>query len=84
MDLKEYIEKAKRVLREDAGSEGLCYGLKYKGTLPEYACFTVEDKKTEDGVQCAKIRFPYPKDYGFAAQVLKEHGIEVIGLELKF
>ena len=41
MDLKEYIARAKRILKEDAGSEGLCYCVKFKGTLKEEG-FTVE------------------------------------------
>lgn len=84
MNLKDYIAKAKKVLKEDAGSEGFCYCLKYKGTLPEDPCFTIEEKETKDGVQCAKIKFAYPKDYGFALQVLKDKGVDIIGLELLF
>lgn len=83
MDLKEYIAKAKRVLREDAGSEGLCYLLKFKGSLKEEG-FKVEEKSIEDGVKCAKIRFDFPRDYGFALQTLKDLDVEVIGLELLF
>lgn len=83
MNLKEYIARAKRILKEDAGSEGLCYLLKFKGTLPE-ADFVVEDKQTEDGVQVAKIKFAYPKDCGFALQALKDLGIEIVGLELLY
>ena len=64
MDLKEYIARAKRILKEEG--------------------FTVEEKSTEDGVQCAKIKFAYPRDYGFALQTLKDLGIEVVGLELLF
>lgn len=83
MSLREYIEKAKRILREDAGSEGMAYLLKFKGTLKEEG-FIVEEKTTEDGVQCAKIKFEYPRDYGFALQTLKDLGIEIVGLELLF
>lgn len=83
MDLKEYIAKAKRILREDAGSEGLCYLLKFKGSLKEEG-FVVEEKETQDGVQCAKIRFAMPRDYGFALQTLKDLDVDVIGLELLF
>lgn len=83
MNLKEYIARAKKILKEDAGSEGLCYLVKFKGTLPE-ADFTVEEKETVDGVQCAKIKFVYPKDYGFALQALKDLGVEVVALELLY
>lgn len=81
MNLQDYIAKAKRVLREDAGSEGFCYVLQYKGELKEEG-FTVEEKETKDGVKTAKIRFEDPKDYGFAAQVLKDLGIDIVGLQL--
>jgi hypothetical protein len=82
MDLKEYIAKAKAVLnpiKEDAGSEGFCYLLKYSGSLKEEG-FKVEEK-TEEGT---KIRFDYPHDYGFALQTLKDLGIEVEELRLLF
>lgn len=80
MNLKEYIEKARAVLNinEDAGSEGSCYLLKYKGTLKEEG-FKAE--KTEEGT---KITFDYPHDYGFALQTLKDLGIEVEELKLLF
>ena len=74
MNLKEYIARAKKILKEDTGSEGLCYLVKFKGTLPEAV----------DGVQCAKIKFVYPKDYGFALQALKDLGVEVVALELLY
>lgn len=83
MLIREFIEKAKRVLKEDAGSEGFSYKLKYKGSLKEEG-FIVEEKSTEDGEACAKIKFDYPRDYGFALQTLKDLGIEVVSLELLF
>lgn len=79
MNLHDYIAKAKRILKEDAGSEGFCYLLKYNGELKE-GPFTVEEK-TEEG---AKIRFDYPRDCGLAAQELKDLGIDVINLQLLF
>ena len=33
MNLHDYIAKAKKILKEDAGSEGFCYLLKYNGEL---------------------------------------------------
>jgi len=75
----EFLERAKMILKEDAGSEGMCYLLKYKGALKEEG-FKVEEK--EDGK--AKIVFDMPRDYGFALQTLKDLGIEVIGLELLY
>lgn len=79
MNLKEYIAKAKRILKEDAGSEGTCFLVKHEGELKEDG-FKVEEK-TDKGT---KIRFDYPHDYGFALQVLKDQGINVTGLELLF
>lgn len=81
MHLKEYIARAKAILNinEDAGSEGLCYLLKYTGTLKEEG-LKIEET-TEEGT---KIRFDYPHDYGFALQTLKDLGVEVEKLELLF
>ena len=75
----EFLERAKMILKEDAGSEGMAYLLKYKGALKEEG-FKVEEN--EDGK--AKIVFDMPRDYGFALQTLKDLGIEVIGLELLY
>lgn len=80
MNYPEFIEKAKKILKEDAGSEGLSYLVEYKGTLPESEDFTIENK--EEGK--AKITFNYPKDFGLALQCLKDQGVEVIKLELLF
>lgn len=79
MNLNEFLEKAHKILNEDAGSEGFAYRLKYKGTLKEEG-FKVDERNGDTVV----IRFTYPHDYGFALQTLKDLGIEVIGLELLF
>lgn len=79
MNLNEFLEKAQKILNEDAGSEGLAYRLKYTGALKEEG-FKVE-KKEDDAVI---IRFDVPHDYGFALNTLKDLGIEVVGLELLF
>jgi GTP cyclohydrolase II len=83
MNLQDYIAKAKRILREDAGSEGFLYLLKYKGELKEEG-FVVEEKTTDKEDKCAKIRFEYPRDCGLAAQELKDLGIEVVSLEILY
>ena len=79
INFSEFCEKARVLLKEDAGSEGLSYIVKYTGTLPEEG-FKVEDKSNGQ----AKITFDYPHDYGFALQTLKDLGVNVIGLELLF
>jgi len=79
MNFSEFIEKAKMVLKEDAGSEGSAYLLKYEGELKENG-FKAE--KVGEGE--AKILFEYPHDFGLALQVLKDLDIKVISLELLF
>lgn len=80
MNFADFVKRAKMVLKEDAGSEGTAYLVKFKGNLPEEEGFTVEDKA--DGQ--AKIIFGFARDYGFALQTLKDLGVEVIGLELLY
>ena len=80
MNFADLISKGRRVLKEDAGSEGFAYIVKFKGELKETDDFTVEDKK--DGQ--AKICFKDPCDCGLAAMKLKDLGIEVLSLELVF
>ena len=90
MNFADLITKGKMVLKEDAGSEGFAYIVKFKGELketdenvvsvPDGDDFTVEDKK--DGQ--AKICFKDPCDCGLAAMKLKDLGIEVLSLELVF
>lgn len=79
MNFSEFIKKAKTVLREDAGSEGTAYKVKYTGELKEEG-FKVKDKANGE----ATIEFDYPRDYGYAAQTLKDLGIEIKGLELLY
>ena len=80
MNFADLISKGRRVLKEDAGSEGFAYIVKFKGELKETDDFKVEDKK--DGQ--AKVCFSYPCDCGLAAQKLKDLGVDVISLELIF
>lgn len=84
MNLKEYIERAKKVLNEDAGSEGMSYKLTYKGTIPALDGMEVEHLPVENGNKVCIIKFTYPKDYGFANNCLAALGIEIVTLELLF
>lgn len=79
MSYKMFLQEAKQVFKEDAGSEGLAYLVKFKGELKEEG-FKVEDKK--DGE--AKIVFDYPRDCGFALDTLKNLGVEVLGITLLY
>lgn len=85
MNFSEFIEKARPILKdvkplkEDAGSEGLSYRVKFNGTLPEEG---LKIKETKDGF--TTIEFDYPHDFGFAMQALKDLGVEVVSLELLF
>lgn len=85
MNFSEFIEKAKpilkdvKTLKEEAGSEGLSYKVKFNGTLPEEGLKIKE--KVDDA---AIIEFDYPHDFGFALQTLKDLGVEVVSLELLF
>lgn len=76
----EFLAKARTILTEDAGSEGLTYIVKYEGKLEEAEGLQVE--KIEEGQ--AKLTFDYPHDYGFCVNLLKDMGVKVLGLELLF
>ena len=79
MNFKDLRAKAKRILREDTGCEGLAYHLTYTGELEEEG-FKVEEKANGT----AKIVFDFPKDYGFALKTLTDLGINVVALELLY
>ena len=79
MNFKDFLTKAKMVLKEDAGSEGMSYKVKFKGEL-KGADFVIDEQKDGEAI----ISFPVPKDYGFALQHLKDSGVEVIKLELLY
>lgn len=76
----EFLAKARTILKEDAGSEGLAYVVKYEGKLEEAEGLHVE----EIGKGQAKLTFDYPHDYGFTVNLLKDTGVKVLALELLF
>ena len=80
MNFSEFLAKAKIILKEDAGSEGFSYIVKFRGKLPQKEGMIIEEKSEGQ----AKILFTVPKDYGLALQELKDLGVDVIGLELLF
>ena len=88
MNIPEYIKLAKKVLNEDAGSEGLVYMVEAKSGLNaiENDLVKIDEVKTENGVTSAKASFVYPHDYGFALQVIKEllENIDITSLSLVY
>ena len=88
MNIKQYIEYAKRVLNEDAGSEGLEYRLVAKSGLKSYKdeIMTIDDIKTEDGQTVGRVMFTYSHDYGFALNLIKDalKDIEIVSLSLVY
>lgn len=74
MNVQEFIKYAKRVLNEDAGSEGMAYKISAKSGLKAYSDdkMTINEVKTvNDGTE-ASVQFTYPHDYGFALQSIKD------------
>lgn len=88
MNIPEYIQLAKKVLNEDAGSEGMVYLVEAKSGLKavENDIVKVTDVKTDNGVTSAKANFAFPQDYGFALNTIKEllEGIDIIALKLVY
>lgn len=88
MNIPEYIAKAKQVLKEDAGSEGMQYIVEAKSGLKaiDNEILKIEEVKTENGITSGKITFGYPHDYGFALTTLKEHleNLDLVALRLVY
>lgn len=88
MNIQEYINYAKRVLNEDAGSEGMVYQVKAKSGLNEIAndVLVIEKIETENGEMTAEVKFAYPHDYGFAVSAIKNAltDIEIISVTLVY
>jgi hypothetical protein len=86
MNIKEYIQLAKKVLNEDAGSEGMMYQIAAKSGLKalETDIVKVYDLKSENGVTTANVSFAYPHDYGFALDTLKNlfENLDLVSLSL--
>ena len=88
MNVPEYIKLAKRILKEDAGSEGMVYQVEAKSGLKaiETELVKIDEVKTENGVTVAKATFVYPQDYGFALNTIREslEGIDIVSLKLVY
>ena len=88
MNIKEYINYAKKVLNEDAGSEGMQYTVKVKSGLKalETNVLTIDEIKDTNEGQTGRVQFSYPHDWGYAHKVLQENlpDVEILGLELVF
>lgn len=88
MNVPEYIKLAKKILNEDAGSEGMVYQVEAKSGLKaiEDKLVKIDEVKTENGVTVAKATFTYPQDYGFALQTIKNllEGIDIVALKLVY
>ena len=88
MNVPEYVRLAKRILKEDAGSEGMQYKVCAKSGLKaiETNVMKINEVRSENGVSVANVNFAYPHDYGFALNTIKENleGIEIISLSLVY
>lgn len=88
MNISDYIKEAKKVLNEDAGSEGMVYCVEAKSGLSatENEQLKISEVKSENGVHCANVEFVFPHDYGFALNAIKEAlpNIEIIALKLVY
>lgn len=90
MNLSEYLEKARKILgneilKEHAGSEGMQYILEYVGNIPQLGDnVIIESLESKNGNKQCKIIFPFPRDYGFTLQTLKDAKVDVKSLQLLF
>lgn len=88
MNIPEYVKLAKKVLNEDAGSEGMVYLIEAKNGLKvlDNELVKIDEVVTKDGITTGKATFSYPQDYGFAVQTIKEllEGIEIVSLKLVY
>lgn len=85
MNISQYIKRAKMVLKEHAGSEGLKYIVFAKSGLKavKNEKYEISEVASENGGQKATVDFVYPHDWGFAINTLKEElGVEITGLQL--
>lgn len=88
MNVPEYIKLAKKVLNEDAGSEGMQYIVEAKSGLAalENETLIIDEVKQENGLTSARVRFTFPHDYGFALNKIKENleNIDITSLKLVY
>lgn len=86
MNVPEFVKLARKVLNEDAGSEGMVYKVHASTGLRaiENETFKIDEVANENGVTTGKVTFAYPHDYGFALNTIKENleGINIVGLTL--
>ena len=88
MNIQEYISYAKRVLNEDAGSEGMVYQVRAKAGLKpvETKSLVINEVVEQNGELVADVNFVYPHDYGFAVSMIKEalEDIELVAVTLVY
>ena len=88
MNLSDFIARCKKILNEDAGSEGMVFTLRSASPVKAVETDTVKisDVRKENGETIARVEFTFPRDCGFAANTLKAiYGdIEINSLELVY
>lgn len=86
MNISQFITNARKVLNEDAGSEGFLYKITSKNAIKEVKTeeYEITESKKDGDVYTAQVAFTYPHDYGFAIQTLKEavEGLDIQGMQL--
>ena len=88
MKLSDFIARGKKILNEEAGSEGLVYTLATSQVISEMETelLKISDIETVNGDTVARVEFTYPRDYGFALNTLKVvlGDIDIISLQLVY
>ena len=88
MNIPEYVKLAKKILNEDAGSEGMVYQIKAKSGLKtvDTDILKINDVKNEGDIFVGTATFTYPHDYGFALNTINENlpDIEIVALNLVY
>ena len=85
MNIPQYLKRAKMILDEHAGSEGMKYKVFAKSGLKavKNENYEISEVGTENGSATAIVEFTYPRDWGFAINTLKEDlGVEILGMQL--
>lgn len=88
MKISDFINKAKKILNEGAGSEGMVYKLTTPKKVKPVSndVLVVSDiQKIDDGYE-ARVEFTFPRDYGFALNSIKAvfGDMEINALELLY
>lgn len=88
MNIPEYLQAARKVLNEDAGTEGMVYVVEAKAGLKQIDNdrVVIDNVKSENGIASADVKFAYPHDYGFALNAIKDllPEIEIVALKLVY